>query len=64
MLTALKRLLDPQIVVAPTREAAEYIADIHRYLEADVDFAVQAGRGGWMIARRRKNGTFHSWVHE
>jgi hypothetical protein len=64
MLSALKRLLDPPLVVVRTREAAEYVADIHRALERDVDFVVQAGRGGWMIARRRKNGTFHSWVHE
>ena len=64
MLAAIQRLLDPPLVVSRSRETAEHIAEIHRDLERDVDFTVQAGRGGWMIARRRKNGTFHSWVHE
>lgn len=62
MLAGLKRLLDPEPVVTQTRGEAERLADAHRGLEHDVDFVVRAGRGGWMVARLRKNGIFHSWV--
>jgi len=62
MFDALKYLLDPEPMILPTRIDAEQLADAHREIERDMDFAVRAGRGGWMIARLRKNGPFHSWV--
>jgi len=62
MLQALLKHLNPEPAVRPTRDQAELVAAAHRSYERDMDFAVRSGRGGWMIARLRKNGTFHSWV--
>ena len=47
-----------------TREAAEGMAEVYRSIEPDFLFEVRQGRGGWMIARLRKDGTQESWVEE
>ena len=62
MLSALLKRLEPEPLVRNNRQDAEILADVHRDLERDVDFVVRPGRGGWMIARLRKSGIFHSWV--
>ncbi len=51
-------------VVRSSRESAEGTAEVYRSIEPDYDFEVRAGRGGWMIARLRKDGSFDSWVEE
>ena len=51
-------------IVRSSRESAESTADVYRSIEPDFDFAVREGRGGYMIARLRKDGTFESWVEE
>ncbi len=62
MLRELLKRFEAGPIVCPTRDEAEHLADIHRDIDPAVDFAVRAGRGGWMIARLRKSGVFHSWV--
>ena len=49
-----------------SRESAESAAEIQRAMEGnDYDFEVrERGRGGYMVARLRKDGTFDSWVEE
>jgi hypothetical protein len=51
-------------VVRSSRESAESTAEVYRSIERDYDFVVQEGRGGFVIARLRKDGTFDSWVEE
>ena len=51
-------------VVRSSRDSAESTAEVYRTIEREYDFAVREGRGGWMIARLRKDGTFESWVEE
>jgi hypothetical protein len=62
LLQGIRRALNPRPVVAPTRDSAEIVADVRRELERDVDFETRPLGGGWMIARIRKDGVFHSWV--
>jgi len=50
--------------VRASRESAESTADVYRTIEPDYAFEVREGRGGFMIARLRKDGTFESWVEE
>jgi hypothetical protein len=54
----------PQVFAS--RESAESAAEIQRTMEGtDFDFEVrERGRGGFMVARLRKDGTFESWVGE
>jgi hypothetical protein len=47
-----------------SRESAENTAEVYRTIEPSFDFEVRAGRGGWMIARLKKDGSFDSWVEE
>jgi hypothetical protein len=51
-------------VLRSSRESAESTADVYRSIEPDYDFEVREGRGGFMIARLRKDGAFESWVEE
>jgi hypothetical protein len=51
-------------LVRASRESAENTADVYRTIEPEYDFEVRSGRGGWMIARLRKDGAFDSWVEE
>jgi hypothetical protein len=51
-------------LIRSSREGAENAADVYREIEPDRDFEVRPGRGGWMIARLNKDGTFESWVEE
>ena len=51
-------------IVRASRESAESTADVYRTIEPDYAFEVREGRGGFMIARLRKDGTFESWVEE
>ena len=51
-------------LVRSSRESAENTAEVYRTIERDYDFAVREGRGGFMIARLKKDGTFESWVEE
>ena len=51
-------------LVRATEESAKNTADVYRAIEPAYDFEVRQGRGGWMIARLRKDGTFDSWVEE
>ena len=51
-------------IVRSSRESAESTAEVYRAIEREFDFAVREGRGGYMIARLRKDGTFESWVEE
>jgi len=37
---------------------------VYRSIELDYHFAVREGRGGFMIARLSKDGSFDSWVEE
>ena len=50
--------------VRSSREGAESTAAVYRSIEPDFDFVVQPGRGGYVIARLKKDGTFESWVEE
>jgi hypothetical protein len=49
-----------------SRESAESAAEIQRAMEGrDYDFEVrERERGGYMVARLKKDGTFESWVAE
>ena len=51
-------------ILRTSRESAESTADVYRSIEPDFDFEVREARGGFMIARLRKDGTFESWVEE
>ena len=51
-------------ILRTSRESAESTADAYRTIEPDFDFEVREARGGYMIARLRKGGTFGSWVEE
>ena len=51
-------------IVRASRESADSTADVYRTFEPDYAFEVREGRGGFMIARLRKDGTFESWVEE
>jgi len=51
-------------LVRSSRESAENTAKVYRSIEPEFDFAVREGRGGWMIARLKKDGDFDSWVEE
>ena len=51
-------------LVRASRESAENTAEVYRTIERDFDFEVRPGRGGWMIARLSKKGSFDSWVEE
>ncbi|MBI4921583.1 MAG: hypothetical protein HY834_07520 [Devosia nanyangense] len=51
-------------LVRSTRESASNTAEVYRAIEPDYDFEVRAGRGGYMIARLKKDGSFDSWVEE
>jgi len=51
-------------IVRASRDSAESTAEVYRTIEREFDFTVREGRGGWMIARLRKDGTFESWVEE
>ena len=51
-------------LVRSTRESAENRAEVYRTIEPEFDFAVRPGRGGWMIARLKKDGEFDSWVED
>jgi hypothetical protein len=62
MFASLSRVFHPSPAVRPSRQGAEEVAEVHRELERDVDFEIRQGRGGWMVARLRKDGLFHSWV--
>jgi hypothetical protein len=54
----------PQVFAS--HESAESAAEIQRSMEGgDYDFGVrERDRGGFMVARLRKDGTFESWVEE
>ena len=51
-------------LVRSSEESAENTADVYRAIEPEFDFEVRRGRGGWMIARLKKDGSFESWVEE
>ena len=51
-------------MVRSSRESAESTAEVYRGIEPDYGFEVRAGRGGFMIARLAKDGSFDSWVEE
>ena len=51
-------------ILRSSRESAESTAEVYRSIEPEFDFEVREGRGGYMIARLRKDGTFDSWVDE
>ena len=51
-------------IVRSSRDSAESTADVYRSIEREYDFAVRQGRGGFMIARLGKDGSFDSWVEE
>ena len=51
-------------IVRASRESAENTAEVYRSIEPDYLFEVREGRGGYMIARLRKDGSFESWVEE
>ena len=51
-------------LVRSSREGAESAAEVYREIEPGFDFEIRPGRGGWMLARLRKDGTFDSWVEE
>jgi len=50
--------------VRSSRESAENTAEVYRSIEPDYAFEVREGRGGFMIARLRKDGSLESWVEE
>jgi hypothetical protein len=54
----------PQIF--STRESAESAAEMYRRMDGTTyDFEIRAReRGGFMVARLQKDGTFDSWVEE
>lgn len=55
-----------QAAVHASRDSAESAAEIQRAMDGQTyDFEVrERGRGGYMVARLRKDGTFDSWVEE
>ena len=64
MSRAFTRESDSQALLRSDEESAERMAEVYRSIEPDFAFEVRRGRGGWMIARLRKDGTFDSWVEE
>lgn len=55
-----------QAAVHASRESAESAAEIQRAMDgSEYDFEVrERRRGGFMVARLRKDGAFDSWVEE
>ncbi len=51
-------------LVRSSEVSATNTAEVYRTIEPGYDFEVRQGRGGWMIARLKKDGTFDSWVEE
>jgi len=51
-------------IVRSSRDSAESTAEVYRSIEPEFVFEVREGRGGFMIARLRKDGSFDSWVEE
>ena len=51
-------------LVRASRDSAEGMAEVYRSIEPDFHFEVRLARGGFMIARLRKDGSFDSWVEE
>jgi hypothetical protein len=51
-------------LVRSSEESAKNTADVYREIEPQFDFEVRQGRGGYMIARLKKDGSFDSWVEE
>ncbi len=51
-------------LVRSSQESAANTSEVYKTIEPDYDFEVRAGRGGYMIARLNKDGTFDSWVEE
>ncbi|OJX18160.1 MAG: hypothetical protein BGO82_18445 [Devosia sp. 67-54] len=51
-------------IVRSSRDGAESTAEVYRSIEPDFAFEVREGRGGFMIARLRRDGSFDSWVEE
>jgi hypothetical protein len=51
-------------LVRSSEESARNTAEVYRTIEPEFEFEVRYGRGGWMIARLKKDGTFDSWVEE
>jgi hypothetical protein len=51
-------------LVRSSEESAKNTADVYREIEPQFDFEVRQGRGGYMIARLKKDGSFYSWVEE
>ena len=51
-------------IIRSTRDSAENTAEVYRTIERDYDFSVREGRGGYMIARLKKDQSFDSWVEE
>lgn len=52
--------------VYPTRESAESAAELHRLMDgANYEFEVrERDRGGFMVARLTRDGSFESWVSD
>lgn len=52
--------------VYPSRESAESAAELQRVMDGDrFQFEVrERERGGFMVARLQKDGTFEGWVSE
>ena len=51
-------------IIRSSRESAEGTAEVYRTIEPDYDFVVQERRGGYVIARLRKDGTLDGLVEE
>ena len=51
-------------IVRSSRDSVESTAAVYRSIEPDYEFEVREGRGGFMIARLHKDGSFESWVEE
>ena len=64
MSRAFTREAGSQALIRSSEESAKGMAEVYRTIEPDFDFEIRQGRGGWMIARLRKDGTFDSWVEE
>lgn len=64
MSRAFVRETDGSPIVRSSRDSAERTSEVYRSIELDYHFAVREGRGGFMIARLSKDGSFDSWVEE
>jgi hypothetical protein len=51
-------------LVRSNEESARNTAEVYRSIEPGYRFEVRLGRGGWMIARLKPDGSFDSWVEE